>query len=129
MTPTSYGLLLATGLLFGMVAALEAGRRIGTRRLARDPDGAQAGLGVVEGAVFSLLGLLIAFTFSGAAGRFDNRRQLGIQEANDIGTAYLRINVLPSAAQPPLRQLFRQYVDSRLETARKLPDLTAAQAE
>jgi len=129
MTPTSYGLLLATGILVGMVATLEAGRRIGTRRLARDPDGAQTGLGVVEGAVFSLLGLLIAFTFAGAATRFDTRRQLIVEEANTIGTAYQRIDLLPDQAQPVLRDLFRQYMDSRLETYRKLPDIEAARAE
>jgi hypothetical protein len=45
----------------------------------------------VEGAVFGLLGLLIAFTFSGAASRFDDRRALIVEEANDIGTAWLRV--------------------------------------
>jgi hypothetical protein len=83
----------------------------------------------VEGAVFSLLGLLIAFTFSGAASRFDSRRQLTIEEANDIGTAYLRLDLLPASAQPALRGLLRQYLDSRIETYRKLPDMEAAKAE
>ncbi len=95
----------------------------------KTPEGAREGLGVVEGAVFSLLGLLIAFTFSGAATRFEGRRHLIVEEANDIGTAYLRINVLPASAQPALRELFRQYLDSRLETYRKLPDVAAAKAE
>ena len=52
-----------------------------------------------------------------------------IEEANDIGTAYLRIDLLPEHAQPALRDLFRRYLDSRLETYRKLPDLEAAKAE
>jgi hypothetical protein len=129
MTPAAYGAVFAGGLFLGMLVLLEMGRRIGTRRLARDPDGAQKGLGVVEGAVFSLLGLLIAFTFSGAATRFDGRRQLIVEEANTIGTAYQRIDVLPDRAQPALRDLFRQYLDSRLETYRKLPDVAAAQVE
>ena len=86
-------------------------------------------MGAVEGAVFGLLGLLIAFTFSGAAARFDARRQLIVDESNCIGTAYLRISLLPDEAQPPLRELFRHYVDSRLETYKKLPDMTAAKAE
>src|SRR6185436_2599128 len=95
----------------------------------KDSEGARQGFGVVDGAVFGLLGLLIAFTFSGAAARFDERRQLIIEEANDIGTAYLRIDLLPESAQSRLRELFRQYLDSRLETYRKLPDLEAAKAE
>jgi hypothetical protein len=112
-----------------MLLFLETGRRIAIRRLAQDPEGARQGLGVVEGAVFSLLGLLIAFTFSGAATRFEGRRHLIVEEANDIGTAWLRIDVLPAAAQPVLRELFRQYLDSRLETYRRLPDVAVAKAE
>jgi hypothetical protein len=81
------------------------------------------GLGVIEGAVFALLGLLIAFTFSGAASRFENRRHLIVEEANDIGTAYLRIDLLPTDAQPEVRELFRRYVDSRLETYRHAGDV------
>ena len=129
MTPTANGMLFAAGLFVGMLVLLETGRHMGARRFSGDPEGAQEGLSVVEGAVFSLLGLLIAFTFSGAATRFEGRRHLIVEEANDIGTAYLRINVLPASAQPALRELFRQYLDSRLETYRKLPDFAAAQAE
>jgi hypothetical protein len=121
--------LLALGLFVGMVLLLELGRRIGVRRIANDPEGAQAGTGAVDGAVFALLGLLIAFTFAGAATRFDERRNLIVQETNDIGTAYLRLDLLPASAQPALRDLFRRYVDSRLEVYRKLPDIEAARAE
>ena len=68
--------------------------------MAEDPAGALAGIGAVEGAVF---GLLIAFTFSGAGTRFDTRRQLVVEETNAIGTAYLRLDLLPAALQPSLR--------------------------
>jgi hypothetical protein len=68
----------------------------------------------------------MAFTFSGAAARFDARRQLIVEETNDIGTAYLRLDLLPSAAQPSLRAHFRQYVATRLEVYRRLPDFAAA---
>jgi len=122
--------LLYAGLLSGgMLACLEIGRRIGAARLARDPEGARAGTGTVDGAVFGLLGLLVAFTFSGAASRFEYRRALVGQEANAIGTAYLRLDLLPSESQGPLKQKFRGYVDSRLATYRKLPDIAAARAE
>jgi hypothetical protein len=121
--------LLAVGLFLGMLIFAEVGRRIGMRRLAQDPEGAEAGVGVVDGAVFALVGLLIAFTFSGAAARFDTRRQLIVEETNDIGTAYLRLDLLPVDAQPALREKFRQYVDARLELYRKLPDIAAAKEE
>jgi hypothetical protein len=129
MDYTSIVLLTTLALFLGMLLLLETGRRLGVRRLASDPEGARAGTGTVEGAVFALLGLLVAFTFSGAASRFDQRRDLIVEETNDIGTAYLRLDLLPPSAQPALRDLFRRYVDSRLEVYRKLPDLQAAMAQ
>jgi hypothetical protein len=129
MDHSSLSFVIAAALFLGILLLLEVGRRIGIRRLAKDPEGARAGAGAVEGAVFALLGLLIAFTFSGAASRFDDRRHLIVEETNDIGTAYLRLDLLPPVTQPALRDLFRRYVDSRLEAYRKLPDVDAARAE
>ena len=83
----------------------------------------------LETAVFGLLGLLIAFTFSGALTRFDGRRDQVVNEANAVGTAYLRIDLLPPSAQPRLREAFRNYLDARIATYQKLPDLQAAQQE
>jgi hypothetical protein len=77
------------------------------------------GTGSAAAAVFGLLGLLIAFTFSGAASRFEARRHLITEEANAIGTAYLRLDVLPREAQPELRSLFRRYVELRAGTYRQ----------
>ena len=118
--------MVAAGLFAGMLILLEMGRRFGLRRLMQDSDAARAGFGVVEGAIFALMGLLIAFTFSGAAARFDTRRQLVVEEANAIGTAYLRLDLLPASSQMALRESFRQYVEARLDTYRKLPDIVAA---
>lgn len=121
-------LLVSLALLFGMLVCMEVGRRIGIRRQKRDSAGYRAGVGAVEGAVFALLGLLIAFTFSGAASRFDARRQLIIEETNNIGTAYLRLDLLPKHVQPALREEFRGYVDARLTFYQKLSDPAAALA-
>jgi len=52
-----------------------------------------------------------------------------VQEANNIGTAWLRIDLLPASSQPAMRELFRQYLDSRLETYRRIPDMVAVEAE
>ena len=111
---TLFTLTTALVLFLGMLGLQEMGRRLGKRQLARDPGGAGRSLGTLEGAVFGLMGLLMAFTFSGAASRFDGRRQLVAQEANAIGTAYLRLDLLPAAAQPALREEFRHYLDARL---------------
>ncbi len=122
---TTYAILFVVLTLGGMLAFLELGRRLGARRRAIDPEGAAAGTGPMVGAVFALLGLLIAFTFSGAASRFEDRRKLIVEEANAIGTAYLRIDLLPTSSQPRLRESFRQYVDARLAFYRAIPDLDA----
>ncbi len=128
MSVTLAAALTAFALFGGVLLLVEVGRRVGIRRMASDSEGARAGMGAVEGAVFGLMGLLIAFTFTGAASRFDSRRQLITEEANDIGTAWLRLDLLPSAAQPALRDSFRRYLDTRLEVYQKLPDLEAARA-
>jgi hypothetical protein len=129
MQPPIPAPLFALLLLAGMLLVLEAGRRVGLSRRATESADERSGLGAVEGAVFALFGLLMAFTFSGAASRFSEKRMLIAEEVNDVGTAYLRIDLVPEEAQPALRDLFRQYVDSRLATYRKLPDMAAARVE
>ena len=129
MNITLLGLLVVLGMFLGMLLLLEIERRLGARRLAKDPESAKSGGGATESAVFGLMALLIAFTFSGAAARFDVRRDLVIEEANDIGTAWLRLDLLPVTAQPPLREEFRQYADTRLAFYQKLPDIRSASAE
>jgi hypothetical protein len=97
----------STVLLFVvMLGLLEVGRVL-RGRTHKEPNTA------IEGALFALFGLLLAFTFSGAMSRYDDHRHLVIEEANHIGTAYLRIDLLPAASQPPLRQLFREYAQVR----------------
>ncbi len=120
--------MLIVALFLALLAACEIGRRAGLARLRREPEGLPKGIGAAEAAVFALLGLLLAFTFSGAASRFEDRRHLITAETNAIGTAYLRIDLLPGDAQPEMRDLFRRYLDGRLATYRKGQDLAAAKA-
>jgi hypothetical protein len=108
--------LISVCLFICMLASSEIGRRIGIARLVRNTDGLAKGGSAAEGAVFGLLGLIVAFTFSGAASRFEDRRNLITEESNAIGTTYLRIDLLPEDAQPEMRELFRQYLDLRLGT-------------
>jgi hypothetical protein len=116
-------------LFVGMLMMLEIGWRVGIRKRGNDSGSAKdsGGLATVEAAVFALFGLIIAFTFSGAAVRFNEKRVLVAEEANTIETAYLRVQLLPADARPQMQELFREYLDSRLETYRKLPDLRAAE--
>lgn len=129
MSLTGIAMMLTIALLAGMLIAFEVGRRIGAARLVRDPDGLTKGAGAAEGAVFALLGLLLAFTFSGAASRFEGRRWLINSEANAIGTAYLRLDLLPEESQPALRDLFRRYTDIRATAYRGANDVSAVKAK
>ena len=109
------GLALLGVLFAALIAAMEIGRRRGRIAFATTDEGKRpAGLSTVEAVAFGLLGLLMAFTFSGAADRLDTRRAQIVDEANAIGTAWLRLDVLPPAAQPKLRDAMRRYTDSRI---------------
>jgi Protein of unknown function (DUF4239) len=114
MSPALWAVALSIGLFVGMVAFLEAGYRAGRHSLGKHLALAHEGIGVIEAAVFALLGLLLGFSFSGGMSRLDARRQLIVREANAIGTAYLRLDLLPAANQPEMRRLFRDYLDRRL---------------
>jgi hypothetical protein len=122
-------LLVLGGFFFGMLLFAEVGRQIGRARIARDPAGLTQGVGAAEAAMLALLGLLVAFTFSGAASRFEDRRHLIGTEANAIGTAYLRLDLLTGDARPRMQELFRRYLDVRLATYRSTADVAATEAK
>lgn len=128
MLQTAAALLYSLGLLVTMLLAASAGRCLGLRRPPAELEASGSAGGLIDGAVFGLLGLLIAFTLSGALQRFDHRKELLLQESNAIGTAYLRLNLLPPAAQTALRGGLRDYVDARLAIYRNLDDATALQS-
>lgn len=112
---------LACGLLFAvLLATIYAGRWFGLKRA--NPNVESPGTGAITGAVFALLGLILALTFSGAVSRFEHRRDLIVAEVNAVGTAYLRIDLLPADAQPALRDAFRRYVDSRITVYDQIGD-------
>lgn len=70
---------------------------------------------ILTGVVFSLLGLMVSFSFAGAYGRYEERRHVILQESNAIGTAYLRVDMLPEQSQPAIRDLFRKYAETRAQ--------------
>src|SRR5271170_6793113 len=69
---------------------------------------------MILGATLTLLGLIIGFTFSMAIGRYDQRKNLEEEEANAIGTEYVRADLLPATDAANVRALLRQYLDQRL---------------
>lgn len=71
-------------------------------------------LNVILAAALTLLGLIIGFTFSMAVTRYDQRKNYEEEEANAIGTEYLRVNLLPSADTARIHQTLREYLDQRI---------------
>lgn len=70
--------------------------------------------GTVLTATLTLLGLLIGFTFSMAVSRYDQRKNLEEEEANAIGTEYVRVDVLPAADAGKAKDLLKKYLDQRI---------------
>jgi hypothetical protein len=103
---------LAFALFAGMVLCIEIGRRLGARQTRDGETKNRATVG--DSVVYALLALLIGFTFNGAAARFDDRRQMIIQEVSAASTAWDRIDALPPEAQEPVRADFRRYLDAVL---------------
>lgn len=82
------------------------------RRPLRDDE--RDDLELVINAGLTLLALIIGFTFSMAVGRYDQRKNYEEEEANAIGTEYVRADLLPSDDGARVRKLLRVYLDQRL---------------
>src|SRR5262245_36587153 len=129
MSPTTFLVAngaLAVALFLALLALQEVGRRAGRARAERTHGESREGLGSIEGAVYGLLGLLLAFTFSGAASRFEARRGLILDEAKALQTAYQRLDLLPADARAPLRAKMAAYLDARLAAQSAAQGLDAA---
>jgi hypothetical protein len=124
MNPASLAIVVSISLFAGMMACLETGYRFGLYASRKNPA-SHEGTGTIGAAVFALLGLLLGFTFSNGISHLDQRRELIVHEANAIGTAYLRLDLLPTGKQAEMRQLFREYLNTRLEVYQQLPDVEA----
>jgi hypothetical protein len=93
---------------------VEAGHRLGKYRRSRTELEKEGPVGSMVGATLGLLAFVLAFTFGLAAARFDARRQVLLDEANAIGTTYLRAEMLPDR-RAEVRTMLRTYVDIRLQ--------------
>jgi hypothetical protein len=113
MTSVVLPLAIAAGLIGLLWVSAWAGRTLGQRR--RSFDGPEpAHLGAVQGAILGLLGLLLGFSFSGAMSRFVDRQDIIVREANAIGTAWLRADLLSESHRAQVRSILSRYLDERL---------------
>src|SRR5256885_7039060 len=78
-------------------------------------------VGIVQGAFFALVGLILAFGLTLAIGRYDARRAAVVDDANTIGTTYLRAQTLAEPMRRRSLQLLRQYTDASLALSNAVP--------
>jgi hypothetical protein len=98
----------------GLFVAYEVCFRIGRRRRDDVREARRSQAEVAVAALLALLGLLLAFSFGIGAARFDKRRDLVLEEANAIGTTYLRAGMLPAPHGEHVEALLREYVGMRM---------------
>jgi hypothetical protein len=107
-------LLLMVVVYAGLMATSELGFRIGRPFRARIEEPARQMDGAVQTAALGLLALLLAFSFSLVASRYDSRKAVVVLEANAIGTAYLRTQLLPEPQRSESQAILRRYVLERI---------------
>lgn len=107
----------------------EAGYRLGLGSRRRNPDVAKDHGGSVQGAVLGLLGLLLGFSFAMAVGRYEARRDLVLQEANSIGTTWLRADFLPGSHAQEVKELLARYTRIRIAGFPLADDLEAVKRQ
>jgi hypothetical protein len=95
--------------------ALEGGYRIGKWRHKQTSVEKEPPVGAMVGSILGLLAFMLAFTFSMAASRFDARRLAVLDEANAIGTTYLRARLLPEPHRTEVSKFLKEYVDVRIQ--------------
>jgi hypothetical protein len=107
--------LISLALLASMAVAIETGYRIGRKYQASASAAAKSHINAIQGSIIGILALVLGFTFSLALQRFDSRSQAVVDEANAIGTAYLRAQLLPAALREVALGQLRDYIDLRAQ--------------
>ena len=116
-------------MVLGMYGCLELGRSWGRKQLAKKQSVGKEWIGIVDGPILAVYGLLLAFAFSGAMHRHDERKKIIVEEANMLARGYFQVDLLPSTEQPQLRALMQEYLRTRLNCYRLRSDLAAYQQE
>lgn len=98
-----------------LLIAAEIGFRWGYKSGLHEDVKSRGVLASLQASVLGLLALLLGFSFSMAVTRYEHRRDLVIEEANAIGTTYLRASFLPAQEQVIIKEMLRQYVKNRLQ--------------
>jgi hypothetical protein len=121
----NWGVLTPILLFIAVLACSEIGYRGGKLYGPKD-EAFSKHLGLISGAMFALVAFLIGFGFSGAASRYIDHLDLVVKEANALGTAYLRADVLPEPMRDEMKTALRQYTAGRLDLLRSPDPATTA---
>ena len=105
---------IALVLLITIMLAVEAGCRIGMRKHAYRSDAFKSHVNATSASLLGVLALILGFTFSLSLQRFDARSDAVVNEANAIGTAYLRAQLLPAPISDDARKMLGDYLDLRI---------------
>ena len=97
-----------------VTGAVEVGRILGGIVHRRSNQEMESTAGTLVGTVLGLVAFILAFTFGIVTNRYDERKSLVREEANAIGTAYLRADFMSEPDRVKTKNLFREYLDSRL---------------
>ena len=113
MNVTSYPwpLFAVSFLIFALASRLGV---LCARRWRLTEDGVRDDFGVIQAATLTLLALIVGFTFSMALNRYDQRKNYEEEEANAIGTEYLRASLLPQSDAKKVQALLIAYLDQRI---------------
>jgi hypothetical protein len=106
--------LIVAFLLIVALAIMEIGFRLGHPTRHGHDDDSKGHVNATAASTLGIVGLLLAFTFSLALQRFDARSDAVVDEANAIGTAYLRAQLLPTPVRADVMKQLRDYVDARV---------------
>ncbi len=111
----SYWWLFYVGTIVLFLLVVEIGYRFGKWRKSKTDPEQKSQAGTVLAALLALLGFLLAISFGIAADRFGERKALVLQEANAIGTTFLRTDFLPEPQRSEARRLLHEYTEARIE--------------
>src|SRR6476660_1691436 len=110
---TTDALVLCIFLFIGMILMVALGRYAG-KIWRKEEDEPKGGVNSLLAALFALFGFILAFTFGMSGSRYENVRNVIVEEANDIGTAVLRADLYSDSIRNEFRADFKKYLEARI---------------
>jgi hypothetical protein len=120
---TTDAFVLGIFLFIAMIAMVALGRYAG-KIWRKDEGEPKGGVNSLLAALFALFGFILAFTFGMSGNRYENVRNIIVEEANDIGTAVLRADLYSDSVRDAFRADFKEYLEARISYYDNVTDTT-----